>query len=64
MWFIVWWNMWQCMIQSPGLLAMNSTSRAWATPTSTLLPGIQPDSGMRPPSVPVTHQVWPCRWIG
>ena len=25
--FITWWNMWQCSIQSPGLLATNSISR-------------------------------------
>src|SRR5262249_2037011 len=53
-WFIMWWGRWQCSIQSPGLLATNSTSRDCATPTSTVLPGPQVDSGWRPPSVPVT----------
>ena len=56
--------MWQCMTQSPGLLAMNSTSRAWATATRTLLLGTQAVSGMRPASVPVTQKVCPCRCIG
>ena len=64
MWFIMWWNMWQWSIQSPGLFATNSMSRAWATPTSTVFIGHQADSGMRPASVPVTQKVSPCRCIG
>ena len=38
-WFIMWCGRWQCSIQSPGLLATNSISRACETPTSTVLPG-------------------------
>src|SRR6266508_2857215 len=53
-WFIMWCGRWQCSIQSPIYFASNSTSRACATPTMTVFPGYQADSGMRPPSVPVT----------
>ena len=60
-WFIMWWGRWQCSIQSPGLLATNSTSRDCATPTSTVFPGPHVDWGCRPPSVPVTTKVCPCR---
>ena len=53
-WFIMWWGRWQWTIQSPGLLATNSTSAASATPTSTVFFGPQVVLGCRPPSVPVT----------
>ncbi len=52
-WFIMWCGKWQCSIQSPGLLATNSKSRACATPTSTVLPGYHASFGLLPPSVPV-----------
>ena len=39
-WFIMWCGRWQWSIQSPGYLASNSMSRACATPTSTVLPGV------------------------
>src|ERR1700675_516837 len=44
----------QWSIQSPGLLATNSTSRDCATPTKTVFPGPHVDWGWRPASLPVT----------
>jgi hypothetical protein len=34
-WFIVWWVIWQCSAQSPGLSAINSTVRVCPTATRT-----------------------------
>src|SRR6266478_2097259 len=52
--FIMWCGRWQWIIQAPGYFASNSTTRACATPTSTVFIGYHVDSGARPPSVPVT----------
>ena len=60
----MWCVMWQWSGQSPMLLATNSISFAFATPVSVLFSGIHADSGTRPPSVPVTQKVWPCKWMG
>ena len=53
-WFMTWCVMWQCIAQSPGLSAVNSTVRVDPTGTSTVVSGQRPASGMTPPSVSVT----------
>ena len=56
--------MWQCTAQSPGLSEINSTVRVWPTATRTVDSGHSAASGISPPSVSVTRNECPCRWIG
>ena len=51
--FMVWCDLWQWMIQSPGASATNSMSRVAPTGTFTVVSGTCAESGVGPPSVPV-----------
>lgn len=62
--FMAWCDLWQWKAQSPGCSATNSIARIAPTGTSTVTSGQRADGGTQPPSVPVTSNSWPCRWIG
>ena len=53
-WFMVWWVMWQCIAQSPGLSATNSKARVVPTGTRTVFWLWRAASGTAPPSISVT----------
>ena len=61
---MVWWLLWQWNAQSPSASAVNSTCRIWPTATSVVTSGQRADFGTGPPSVPVTSNSWPCKWMG
>ena len=62
--FIVWWDLWQCSTQSPGLSATNSKSLVAPTGTLTVFSENRALGGMGPASVPVTWKRCPWMWIG
>ena len=43
---------------------MNSIWRIWPTAMSAVTSGQRAAGGTGPPSVPVTSNSWPCRWMG
>ena len=61
---MVWWLLWQCMAQSPGSSATNSSWRIWPTAMSVVTSGQRAVGGTGPPSVPVTSNSMPWMWIG
>ncbi len=56
--------MWQWTAQSPGSVATSSMTRAEPVGTRTVVSGQRADGGTSPPSVPVTSNERPWRWIG
>jgi hypothetical protein len=62
--FIVWWLLWQWKAQSPSSSARKSICRICPTATSVVTSYWRLLFGVGPPSVPVTRNSCPCRWIG